>query len=154
MKRTLIVLLACLFTLPLQADYGDVVRAIRRQPGVRKVWIPFMGLARMVVRTVHPEGVHDFQISVFEGVDHHDSREIESLLQRRLGKGFTPLVRAWSKRSGAWSFIYARPQGDTFELIVLAHDDEETALVRVLVDPEVLARRIGDPDSVIHIAGR
>jgi hypothetical protein len=138
----------------MQADYGDVVRAISRQHGVKKVWIPFLGLARMVVRTVHPEGVHDFQISVFEGVNRHDANEIEALLQHRIGKGFTPLVRAWSKRSGEWSFIYARPNRDTFELIVLAHDDEETALVRVVVDPEVLARKIGDPDSVIHIAGR
>lgn len=155
MRRTIaLLLLLTVATVPLHADFSRIARAIDSHHGVNKVWMPFMGLARMMVRTVHPEGVHDFQIAVFEGAGGLDAGKLQALMQRNAGPGFVPLVRSWSKKSGEFAFIYVRPEKNStkMELIVLGHDDEETALVRVVVDAEVLARNLSEPGSVVHIA--
>lgn len=141
---------------PMYAGFGDVARAIDAQKGVRRVWIPFLGVARMMVRVAAPEGIHDFQLVKFTGTENLDPRELQHLIRTKIGPGFSPLVQMRSKK-GEWSFIYARPSrnGNRFELIVFARDDEDTVLVRVDVDAEVLGRQLEEhPRHVTNIAAR
>lgn len=143
--------------LPLHADFASVARAIDDQSGVHRVWIPFLGLARAVVRVVQPEGVHDFQLATFEGADELDPRWLHEVLRTQAGPGFTPLVQTWSRKGKEWSFIYARPsaQANRLELMILTHDKDDTVLVRVAVDANVVARELRDrPSEVTHVAGR
>lgn len=156
-KRMLAVLLFAVVTSPANADFNAIARALDDHHGVNRVWIPFLGVARLVVRVVEPEGVNDFQLATFEGTDGLDARELQSLMRAKAGPGFVPLVQVWSRKSNEWSFIYARPHenGNRIELLVLAHDDDETVLVRVDVDADVIAREINHhPRRVIHVAGR
>lgn len=156
-KRLLLaaVLLAA-SALPLRADFNAVARAIDSQDGVRRIWIPFLGVARAVVWVVQPEGVRDFQLVTFRNTRNVDPRDLQDILRAKAGAGFQPLVQVWSKRTGEWSFIYAKPSpdGDRIELMVLAHeDDEQTVLVRVEVDAKVLARELGErPRHVTRMA--
>ena len=142
---------------PLHADFAAVARAIDNEHGVKRVWIPFLGVARAVVWVVRPEGVRDFQLVTFTNTDGIDPAKLHEIMEKKAGPGFKPLVRVWSRRSGEWSFIYAKPTAEKnrIELMVLAHDDEETVLVRVDVNADVLARELGDrPRGVVHMAGR
>lgn len=147
-------LLLTSLTLPLHAGgFAEVARAIDSHRGVKRIWIPFLGVARFAVRMVQPEGVRDFQLAVFEGAERVDPKELQKLMRDKIGAGFHPLVQVRSKKSGEWSFIYARPHGgNRIELVILAHDDDDTALVRVDVDADVLARELDNPRGVIHIA--
>lgn len=144
---------ALVLALPLHADFASIARAIDAKEGVSRNWIPFLGLARVVVRAVEPNGVNDFQLVTFQGADRLDARELHALMQQQIGAGFRPLVQAHSKRSGEWSFIYAKPArgGNHVELVILAHDDEDTVLVRVNVDAEVLARQLAQPEQVSRV---
>lgn len=154
-KRIAAALVALAITVPMYADFGAVARAIDAEKGVKRVWIPFLGIARLAVRVVAPKGMRDFQLVTFEGADKVDPQRLQQVMDEKLGKGFVPLVRVWSKKSGKkdWSFIYVRPHGkDRIELVILAHDDEDTALVRVDVDAEVLARELGEPRNVTRMA--
>jgi hypothetical protein len=153
-KRLAAAALLFAFAAPLYADFNAVARALDRQRGVKRVWIPFLGVARFLVRAVAPEGVHDFQLATFEGADALDPRELHKILESKVGKGFTPLVQVWSRKSGEWSFIYARPgkHPDRLELLVLAHDDEDTVLVRVDINAEKIARRLNEPRNVHRVA--
>jgi hypothetical protein len=157
-KRLIPAVLLLAVTLPLHADFGEIARAIDRKAGVKRIWIPFLGMARFAVRVIQPEGVQDFQLATFEGTDNVDPREMQQLMRDKLGAGFKPLVQVWSRKPGKkeWSFIYARPvpQRDDFELVILAHDDSDTTLVRVSVDADVLARELGDPRHVRRMARR
>jgi hypothetical protein len=147
-------LLLTAVTLPLHAGgFADVARALDAQRGVKKIWIPFLGVARFAVRMVHPEGVRDFQLAVFEGAENVDPKTLQQLMRDKIGPGFHPLVQVRSKKSAEWSFIYARPHGkNRVELVILAHDDEDTALVRVDVDADILAKELDNPRGVMHIA--
>jgi hypothetical protein len=139
--------------LPLHAaGFADLTRAIDSLHGVKKIWIPFLGVARLGVMMVHPQGVRDFQLAVFEVDDRVDPRTLQQLMREKVGPGFQPLVQVRS-RKGEWSFIYARPHNNNrIELVILAHDDDDTALVRVDVDADVLARELDNPRGVVHIA--
>lgn len=156
-KRALAALVALAVALPLYADFASLAKAIDAKSGVRRIWIPFLGVARFAVRMVQPEGIRDFQLATFSGTDHVDPRELQSLMRQKIGPGFTPLVQVWSRKHGKkeWSFIYARPGvKDRIELVILAHDDEETVLVRVDVDADMIARELDRPGNVRHIARR
>jgi hypothetical protein len=145
-KRLIAALVLAFVIVPsAHADFAAVAKALDAQKGVDRVWIPFLGLARFVVRVASPKGVHDFQLVTFSGADRLEARAVNQMMRDKLGVGFSPLVRARSK-NGEWSFIYARPKpdGKRFELIVLTHDREDTVLVRVEVDAEVLSREIDE----------
>jgi hypothetical protein len=153
----LALVLFCVVALPMRADFASVARAIDAQRGVKRIWIPFLGLARFAVRVIQPEGVHDFQLVTFTGAENVDPHDLHAIMRTKAGEGFTPLVQVWSRRSNEWSFIYARPRprSDRIELMILAHDDEDTVLVRVDVNAEIIAREIKDkPRHVSHVALR
>jgi hypothetical protein len=142
--------------LPMQAGFSDIARALDAERGVKRVWIPFLGLARAAVWLVEPAGVNDFQLVTFTGTENVEPRRIEALMRQKIGAGFTPLVQVRSKK-GEWSFIYVRPSsnGERVELVVLARDSEETVLVRVEVDAEAVAKHIeSQPRHVSRVASR
>jgi len=143
-KRLLAGALFFTLALPMRADFNAIARAIDGHRGVHRVWMPGLGLARFFVWIIQPKGVHDFQLATFKGADDVDPHELNALMRSNVDRGFMPMVRAWSRKSGEWSFIYARPRenSDRVELIVLAHDDEDTVLVRVDVDASIIAHEI------------
>ena len=156
-KRIAAAALALLITLPLHADFASVARAIDSQHGVKRIWIPFLSLARFVVRVVEPEGIHDFQLVTFEGAEDLDPKKLGEIIRTNAGPGFRPLVQVWSRKSNDWSFIYARPskQADRLELMILAHDSSDTVLVRVDVNADMIARELKDrPRHVSRVARR
>jgi hypothetical protein len=157
-RRLAVALLAGLVVAaPVYADFASVARALDAQQGMKRIWIPFLGVARALVRVAQPEGVHDFQLATFEGNGDVDPQALKQILQSRIGPGFVPLVQVWSKRSNDYSFIYARPTANMnrLELMILAHDGGDTVLVRVDVDAHVVAREIRDqPRRVSHHARR
>jgi hypothetical protein len=143
-------ILIAVIAVPVRADFDDVATAISRKIGVRKTWIPFLGVARFAVWIIRPTGVHDFQLATFEGGHGVDPRELRAILTAKAGQGFAPLVQVYSRRSNEYSFVFARPgkKANRMELIVLTSEDDETTLVRVDVDGEVLARNLNDPKNV------
>lgn len=156
-KRIAAALLLLTVALPLHADFASIARAIDSQRGVKRIWIPFLSIARVAVRMIEPEGVHDFQLATFEGADDLDPRMLHDIIRTKAGAGFVPLVQVWSRKSSEWSFIYARPsaRADRLELMILAHDDGDTVLVRVDVDPTIVARELKDrPRNVTNVARR
>lgn len=155
-KRIVTAALIVAFTLPLHAGFSELARAIDGHRGVKRVSIPFLGLARVAVWLIEPGGVGDFQLATFEGAENLDPRRLQALMREKIGEGFTPLVQARSK-NGEWSFIYARPSddGERVELIVLSHDKDETVLVRVEADAEDIAKQIeAEPRRVSRVAER
>jgi hypothetical protein len=157
MRRRVIglVLLSTLAVVPAQAGFRDIARALDARLGNR-TWIPFLGVARMAVWVVSPKGVHDFQLALWEDKSREiDGLEIDRIVQNGIGQGYTPLVRVRSNRSGEHVFVYAKPiRGNVVELFVLAHERDETVLVRVTADAAVVARDFTQPRRVTRLAQR
>jgi hypothetical protein len=157
-KRIALLVFAVVFVaLPLRADFDSLVRAVQTIPGLHRVPIPGFGLVRFAVWMIHPEGVHDLQLATFEGKGGDiDPRELERLLIKHADAGFQPLVQAHSRRTGELTLIWARPsRGNTVELLLLAHEpNDETVVLRTVVNVETMARDIDDPHSATRMARR
>jgi hypothetical protein len=154
-KRLLGAALLLALAVPLHADFNDIARAIDDHRGVKKMWMPGIGVARFLVWVVRPKGVRDFQIAVFEGAtDTLDPHELQALMRAKVGPGFAPLVQVRSKKSREWTFIYARPRpnSDRIELVVLTQDNSDTVLVRVDVNADSIARELHEPRNVRRAA--
>jgi len=136
-----------------RADFNSLLRVVESQPGLHRVWTPGISLARLAVRMVHPEGVHDFQLAVFEGGGRFDGRDFEAILRTSADR---PMVQVHSNRTGETSVIWARPVGsDLVEMLLLAHDpNDETVVLRAVINGEMLAREISDPRHVPQITQR
>jgi hypothetical protein len=152
-RRAALVLAAVLsVAMPVHAEFSDLAHALDARLGNR-TWVPMLGFARMIVRIIEPQGVKDFQLAVFEDAPRVEGRELEQLMQRHVGKGFTPLVRVRSHQES--SFVYARPmKGDRMELTVLTQDGKDTVLVRVAVSAEAVAKQLGNAHGVTALARR
>ena len=139
---------------PIHADDFHRVASGLRTLGFERTWIPFMGLARTLVKIAHPKGVHDFQIAVYENSPRVTGAEVEQMIKGRIARGFTPLVRVYSAAKRESVFIYARPSRDNriVELLVLSHEPGETVLVRVTADAEKVGRELGVPKKIGEIA--
>ncbi len=154
MKRILIALAFVAVTLPLHADFRQIARNLDQRLGSR-TWIPFLGLGRFVVRSVHPKGVHDFQLAVFEGRSRGvDPQDLETLLKQGVDKGFAPLVHVRSNRGRETVLVYGRPHAKCIELMILVQDGGDIVLVRVDGDAETIAREFVQPRSVVKLAQR
>ena len=138
---------------PAFADFARVAHGLRKL-GFERTWVPFLGLARSFVRVVHPKGVYDFQIAVYEDTPSVPGIAIETMLRKSVGAGFTPLVRVYSSKKGESVFVYARPSSDVrkVELLVLSHEPGETVLVRISADAEIVGRDLGVPEKIGQMA--
>jgi len=154
-KRALLAFAIVLLAAPLHADFGSIERALTARLG-KPTYVPLLGLVRFATWIVRPEGLHDFQLAVYEGPRRGvDAEEIERIVAREIPRGFSPLVRTRA-RNGEWTLIYARPDGDRVELVVVAHDhgDGDTTLIRVDIDAVRVARNMGDAHGMVKIAKR
>jgi hypothetical protein len=137
------------------ADFSHVARAMERRLGTNRTWIPFLGIARALVRTVHPQGVHDVQLAVFEGHRNVVSgRDVEQMLKGTVDKAYTPIVRVYSAKKGEWTFIYANAKpkrAGVVDLLIVAHEDKETVVVRVVADAAMVAQGLGQPVNIAQI---
>lgn len=152
-KRVVAVLAALLICSSAYADFDALVRAVRSHPGMHRVWTPGIGFARLVVWMIHPAGVSDFQLAIFEGKAKFDGGDFERIVST---SNATPMVQVHSNRTGEVSIVWARPlRGDLLELLILAHDPkDQTVVVRTVVDGETLAREIANPRHAPEMARR
>jgi hypothetical protein len=147
MNKRVWIAVSLLIALPLYADFGSIERALRAKIGP-PTWIPGLGIARLASNIVHPDGVHDFQLAVFEkgGMDGQEAAQ----LMAREAVGFTQLVHARSRHE--WTFIYSRPgKGDRVELLILTSDHEQTVLIRCDLDADAFARSMDKPERLASV---
>ena len=152
MAATLCIVLAAP---PAMADFSRVAVGLRSL-GFERTSIPFLGLARVFVNIVQPKGIFDFQLALYEKTPGVTGAQVERMIGRQIGRGYSPLVRAHSARKGESVFIYARPGRNerVVELLILSHERNETVLMRVVADAEVVARELIAPQNVRHIASK
>jgi len=148
-KCVLIAVAFVLSAVNARADFDSLVRVVGSSRGLHRRWTPGISFVRFGVRMIHPAGVHDFQIAMFEGDGDVD---FERVLHTTPA---IPMVRTRDNRTGETAVIWARPLGgDLFEMLLLAHDPkDDTVVVRAVVDAEMLAREIADPKHASRIAG-
>lgn len=138
------------------SEFRSLCRAVGSEPGVKRQWIPFMGLARTGVRMIKPSGVHDLRLAVYEhpnGLRGSNPR-LDAEIGRITEEGWTPMVRV-TEAGGGRTTVWIRPQGDLMDMLVLAHDSEESVVVHMKVDSERLMADLAEnPRGTAAVANR
>ncbi|MGA7617382.1 MAG: hypothetical protein WBX15_19630 [Thermoanaerobaculia bacterium] len=131
-----IALLGVVVAIPARAGFDEIAREIGSIPRVTRTGIPFMGLGRIAIRIMHPDGVHDVKLATFENVP--ATRDVVAIARRLAGPEWQPIVVASSRRDGERTVVFAAPAGSLVRMLIVSQDSDETTVVELKSDPDVL----------------
>src|SRR3982750_353318 len=125
MKKLFLVLFALSFlsvaAIPAQAkpsEYDRLVRHLKTRYQAKKINIPFIFLARMVVGIARPAGVKSFSVTLFKDLKiSRDNLDIEmqSAMRSSFGPEWSPIFRARSQ-NGQQAYMYMREDGSSVRI--------------------------------------
>ena len=153
-KHAALLALVLFAAVPLHAGFKDVVHAVEVRTQMHPTYVPFLGIARLAVWIIHPDGVYDFQLATFDGVSRTpiDFDDFTATIRKAAGAGFRPLVQTRSKRNGEFTYILAKPVDDNrVEFMLATHDHSDTVVVRAVIDADKMLAHINEPHSFARL---
>jgi hypothetical protein len=138
-----------LLSVPAEAQFKQIRRAVDREIGGNRLYIPLTGLARLFVRAAQPEGVHDFQFAIYENARAGSRGKIEAIFKKHLGPGWQPFVRVANHREGEEVLIYAHEGdgGETIDLMIFAGERDESVLMLTTLHIDRFVEGLDDPEG-------
>ncbi|HWZ32090.1 MAG TPA: hypothetical protein VNX18_12185 [Bryobacteraceae bacterium] len=137
-------------------EFSNVVDSISAHFQTRPIHIPMFGLVNMVAFVARPAGTKHIDLAVFENLDSwdRDGRNLSESIRTAVGGAWKPFVQARSSRSGEVVFVYMRPEGNDWRLLLVTVERHEAVVVQLQLNPDALQRWIVSPgDSVLsHIS--
>lgn len=128
-------------------EYDKIVKHLKTKYQAKKVSVPFMWLARAVVRVARPAGVKTFNITLFENLQ-FSGETLDAEMQMAMRNSFTA---EWSSifhvraREGQQAYMYMREDGSDVRITLVTIDKAQAAVIRARFSPEKLAEFINDP---------
>ena len=150
-SRVVLVTVALIALAPnASADFRSFAGEVGRTPELKRIWIPFFGLGRLVVRKIHPNGVHDIKLAIFECQRGNPRVDLAGLVRRHVdSRRWSPMIRAVS--GGEESHIFFEDRGKTIGLFIAVRSDEEVVVLELDVDPETFVRELESGGDFISI---
>jgi len=155
MKKKLLTILALsLFVFSLSpaatakpTEYDLVIRHLKTKYKAKKVGVPFMSLARLVVAVARPAGVKSFKITLFNGLQFSREtldREMQAALRETFSPEWIPILRVRS-REGQQVYMYMRESGNDVKITLVTIDKEDAAVIRATFNPDKLIDFMNNP---------
>ncbi len=113
------------------------------------------GFLGFLARCFSPEGVSGLRMAIFEDVDSRRAPlggDFDAFVQKTVGSDRVPMVRI-SRKDGERVYLYARPQGERMELLVVAAEATEAVVLSMKVDPERFQAWMDDPEGLARRRG-
>jgi hypothetical protein len=124
-------------------EFEGMVHAIETRYHAHATRIPLMGVVSAVAHLGSKGGVSNVNVVTFENfTDHPDGAELAALVEEQLGSNWRRMIRETHKDSNEQTLIYARPEGNRMELVVIDLEKNELDLVSVSVDPRHLQDQV------------
>lgn len=110
-----------------------------------------LGLASFAASRFQVEGAKSLKMAVFEDLDpalHPLPEDFDAFLDQIAGPEFRPFVRVVSRGEGERTFIYARPAGDDYEMLIVSLESDETSVVKLRLSPAAMSRWVEKPGEM------
>lgn len=134
------------------AGFNGVVHSVESRYHVHASRIPFMGLASVIARKATHGGVSHVQIATIEDFTQTiDGGELSALTEANIGPGWSRMVRETRNPGNEQTLIYARPDGEKIEMLVVDLDSKEMDIVGVAIAPDYLSKFLKDHEH--HASG-
>src|SRR5262249_51623273 len=138
-------------------DFGMIVRNVEKHYGARQKKIPMLGLAGFAVRLIHPAGVKNFKLAVFEEQDFapgERDRAFEKTVSASINSKWKPMMQARSRSSGNRTYVYTHQAGKDFEMLTVTISKRQAIVAQAKVDPVAVSKFINKPELLgISLAG-
>ena len=154
-RAFLLALLVCGCANAGEHEFNDVVKAISEQFDTKPMRIPFMGLAKFVVKVAHPAGTKQLNIAIFENLDEDKGSGSDLIDSVRLavGKQWKPFVMVRGDHEEN-TLVYMVGKGNDVRLLVVTAERDETVVVEVKVSPEAMQKWMISPGTMGKMWGR
>lgn len=129
-------------------DFKAVVSGIESQLGIRRTHIPLFGVAMFVARVAaRGEGVMQLDVAVFDEIEYTrpDAARFDAIVRSAVSDRWLPFVRVRSNRESESTYIYLRPDGSDWRMLVATFERHEAVVVHLKLKPEALMRDFDDP---------
>lgn len=151
MKRVLILLaLLCIPATTFAVDpFKEFVRAIEKEYGVHHTGIPW--IARAIIKPVMwGSGVSGLKLAEFENVSFESEAaqvRLADFIEQTIGPEWQNVVRVRSRHDNEITYIYMRPTGAKFTLLVVNVEPSEATVVQLNIKPSQLEKWMEDKDT-------
>jgi hypothetical protein len=127
-------------------DFDALVKGIETHYGVKRTNIPMFGLVKLIVKVARPEGVKQIDLALFEDVriNPQNAGAVDAMVRSAVSDRWRSMVRVRS-RDGESSYIYYRPDGRDYQLLVASFDGDEASVVQLSAPLERMAEWVRDP---------
>ena len=136
-------------SLALADDFGMIVGNIEKHYHAKKKKIPFLGLAGIAVKIIHPAGLKSVKFAMFEDQNftpgERDSA-FEQSVKHSLNAKWKPMVQSRSRASGNRSYVYAHESGKDIELLTVTFSRSQAIVAQAKVDPNAMAKFLDKPE--------
>jgi hypothetical protein len=136
-------------SLVLADDFGMIVGNIEKHYHAKKKKIPFLGLAGIAVKIIHPAGLKSVKFAMFEDQNftpgERDSA-FEQAVKHSLNAKWKPMVQSISRSSGNRSYVYAHESGKDIELLTVTFSRSQAIVAQAKVDPDAMAKFLDKPE--------
>jgi hypothetical protein len=124
------------------ADFDSVVRHIETGLHIQRTHVPLLGLANLVVRS--QPGVKQLDMAIFDNLDYSPpaAARFDEIMRDASGGGWSALLRVWSRRKSESTYIYAKPDGKDWRILLANFEPHEAVMIETRVTPEVLLRSL------------
>ena len=152
MKRIfVIILLLCIPVASFASDpFKNIVKAIENEYGVHHHGIPWF--ARAIIKpAMWGSGVSGLKVADFENVSlksEEAQRRVAEVIEQTVGPEWQQIVRVRSLHSHETTYIYVRPMGPKFTMLVVNVEPNEAAVVQMNLNPNQLQRWVNDTDEM------
>jgi hypothetical protein len=130
-------------------DFKAVVRGVESNLGIRRMRVPLLGTMMFCARVVRPGGVKQLDIAIFEDLNYSppDPERFDAVMRTAVGERWSPMIRVRSLRGEhEWTYIYARPDGRDWKMIIATFEPDEAVIVHLKVKPEALLGSLDEPE--------
>ncbi len=149
MRRALMFLLVAAASAPAaDRDFKAVVGGIESQLGIRRMHIPLFGVVMFFAKVAaRGEGVKQLDLAVFDEIDYTrpDAARFDAIVRSAVSDRWTPFVRVRSNRDNESTFIYLRPDGKDWRMLVASFEAHDAAVIQLKLTPEALLRDFDHP---------
>jgi len=147
MKRICVFMLLCVPVAGFAADpFKEIVKAIEQKCGVRHTGIPWFARA-MMKPVMWGYGFGGLKIAEFENcpsTGEGSQARLANAIERTVGPEWQQMVRVRSRYDNETVYIYVRPLGQKFAVLIVTVEPSEANVVQLNINPRQLERWIDD----------
>ncbi len=129
-------------------DFKAVVHGMESNLGIHQMRFPLFGLAKGIARiAAGTQGVHQLDFALFEELDYTrpDPARFDDIVRGAVADRWQPFVRVHSRGDREATYIYLRPAGKDWRMLIAEFEEHEAVIVHVKLNPEEMRHRLDDP---------